>query len=131
MGGLLFGSGCAEERPSQNTSERPTAEEREHERRQDLHFRAIGQEPGWFVEVTSDTLRFAWAYGKHTVTTPQFSKETDAGRILYRAETDRGPVRVVAEPEQCTDPMNGRLFSHTVTVTLAGDTHTGCGSPFP
>jgi uncharacterized membrane protein len=94
-----------------------------------LQFRAIGQEPGWFVEVTDDSLRFAWAYGQHRVSAPRPTKETDEGRITYTAATDRGPVRVVARPRRCTDPMNGRVFSHTVTVTLAGDTHTGCGHP--
>jgi uncharacterized membrane protein len=94
-----------------------------------LQFRAIGQEPGWVVEVTADSLRFAWAYGQHRVSAPRPTKETDEGRIVYAAATDRGPVRVVARPRRCTDPMNGRVFSHTVTVTLAGDTHTGCGHP--
>lgn len=100
-------------------------------RRSGLQFRAIGQEPGWIVEVTDDSLRFAWAYGQHEVITPRFSTETDVGRIVYTAETDRGTVRVVAESQRCADSMNGRLFSHTVTVTLAGDTHTGCGRPLP
>ncbi len=108
----------------------PQTESRE-EQRPGMQFRAIGQEPGWLVEVTSDSLRFTWAYGQHEVTAPRPDRETDAGRILYTAETDRGTVRVEAKPQQCTDPMNGRLFSHTVTVTLAGDTHTGCGRPLP
>lgn len=94
-----------------------------------MEFRAIGQEPGWFVEVTDDSLRFVWAYGQHRVSAPRPTKETDEGRIVYTAPTDRGPVRVVARPRRCTDPMNGRVFSHTVNVTLAGDTHRGCGGP--
>ncbi len=94
-----------------------------------LQFRAVGQEPGWIVEVTDDSLRFAWAYGRREVTVSQFATDTDAERMLYRADTDRGPLRVVARPQYCTDPMNGRLFSHTVTVTLAADVHTGCGAP--
>jgi len=94
-----------------------------------LQFRAIGQEPGWFVAVTDDSLRFAWAYGQHKVAAPEPAKETNEGRIVYTADTDRGPVRVIARPRRCTDPMKGRVFSHTVTVTLAGDTHTGCGHP--
>jgi len=109
----------------------PQTEGKENGTHQGLQFRAIGQEPGWLVEVTDDSLRFAWAYGQHEVTAPRFRKETDAGRILYMAETNRGTVRIVANPQQCTDPMNGRLFSHTVTVTLVGDTHTGCGHPLP
>jgi len=83
------------------------------------------------VEVTDDSLRFAWAYGQHEVTTSRFNKKREAGRMIYRGETRRGTVRVVAEPQDCTDPMNGRLFSRTVTVTLAGDIHTGCGHPRP
>ena len=108
----------------------PQSERREGQH-PDLQFRAVGQEPGWLIEVTDDSLRFAWDYGQHEVILSRFSKKTDAGRIIYRAETGRGPVRIVAEPQHCTDPMNGRLFSHTVTVTLAGDTHTGCGHLLP
>lgn len=109
----------------------PQTESREKKQRPGMQFRAIGQEPGWLLEVTNDSLRFTWAYGQHEVTAARPNRETDAGRILYTAETDRGTVRVEAKPQQCTDPMNGRLFSHTVTVTLAGDTHTGCGRPLP
>ena len=103
--------------------------EQQDEHPPDLQFRAVGQEPGWIVEVTDDSLRFAWAYGQRAVTAAQFVTDTDDERMVYRADTDRGPLRVEAEPKYCTDPMNGRLFSHTVTVTLAGDTHTGCGHP--
>jgi len=109
----------------------PQTERPEDKRRPGLQFRAVGQEPGWIVEATDDSLRFAWAYAQREVTTSQFAVETDDGRIVYRGATDRGSVRVVAQPRYCTDPMNGRLFSHTVTVTLAGDTHTGCGHPRP
>ncbi|WP_232798227.1 COG3650 family protein [Salinibacter altiplanensis] len=109
----------------------PTPKRREDDRHPGLRFRATGQEPGWIVEVTEDRLRFAWAYAQHEVTTSQFDEETDGGRIVYEADTDRGPVRVVATPQYCTDPMSGRLFSHTVTVTLDGDLHAGCGHPTP
>ena len=103
--------------------------ERQDEHPPGLQFRAVGQEPGWIVEVTDDSLRFAWAYGQREVTTSRFSTDADDERILYGADTDRGPLRVVVRPQYCTDPMSGRLFSHTVTVTLAGDSHTGCGHP--
>jgi len=109
----------------------PQTGRREEERRSALQFRAIGQEPGWIVEVTDDSLRFAWAYGQREVTTSRFSTKTDTARTVYTAQTDRGPVRVVAKPQYCTDPMNGRLFSHTVTVTFDGDVHSGCGHPLP
>jgi len=101
------------------------------EEHSDMQFRAIGQEPGWLLEISDDSLRFAWSYGQHEVTASRPERDTSAGRILYVAETDRGTVHVEAKPQECTDPMNGRLFSHTVTVTLTGDTHTGCGRPVP
>ncbi len=117
-----------DDRRLENCTLAPQTEQKD-EHPPDLQFRAVGQEPGWIVEVTDDSLRFAWAYAQREVTTSQFVTDTDDERMLYGAHTDRGPLRVVARPQYCTDPMSGRLFSHTVTVTLAGDTHTGCGHP--
>lgn len=109
----------------------PQTENRRESQRPGVQFRAVGQEPGWLLEVAADSLRFTWAYGQHEVTAPEPERETEGGRILYTAEADRGTVRVVAKPQQCTDPMNGRLFTHTVTVMLSGDKHTGCGRRMP
>jgi uncharacterized membrane protein len=100
-------------------------------RRRGVQFRAVGQEPGWLVEVYDDRLRFLWAYGQHEVTVPRAGADSaaEAGRTVYRGTTDRGPLRIVAEERRCTDVMSGEGFSHTVTVTFDGRTYAGCGRP--
>lgn len=121
---VLFGGGCAE----QETDQRLVGERTDS---LPSHFRALGQEPGWLLEVFGDSLRFAWAYGKQEVATSRFRAQMDTGRVVYTGATDRGTVRVVADPRPCTDPMSGKAFSHTVTVTLDDDSHSGCGRPLP
>jgi uncharacterized membrane protein len=90
-----------------------------------LLFRGVGQEPGWTVEVRADSLRFVGDYGQWTLSVPRSAVAVDsaAERTVYR--TDR--LEVVVVPDACRDVMSGEPFSHTVTVTVDGDTYRGCG----
>ena len=98
-------------------------------RRRGVQFRAIGQEPGWLIEVTADSLQVEWNYGQQVASGGRI--ETDgspsSGGIHYRAKTDQGSVQVEAVERRCVDPMNGDAFPLTVTVRLATDTLSGCG----
>ena len=90
-----------------------------------LLFRGVGQEPGWTVEVRADSLHFSGDYGQRTRRVPRSAVAVDstAERTVYRADR----LEVVVEPDACTDVMSGEPFSHTVTVTVDGDTYRGCG----
>ncbi len=101
----------------------------EDARQRGVAFRAVGNEPGWVLEIVPErSLRLLYAYGEEEATTPVPEPVTDAtGRTTYHAVTEAHDLRVVVEDRPCADTMSGERFEATVTVTLGGDTLRGCG----
>ena len=100
------------------------------ELRRDRDFRAIGQEPGWQLEIRMGAdMRLTYDYGKGTAVTPAARVEVDSssGTRIFHAVDGGNDLRVVIVPVRCTDSMSGRPFTATVTVTLNGQTFRGCG----
>ena len=100
----------------------------------DRDYRAIGQEPGWRLEVRKGKeIVFIYAYGESRAVTPAPRPETDAetGARTYRAVTEASDLRVTIAPTACTDAMSGKPFETTVTVTLNDTAYHGCGGPLP
>ena len=96
----------------------------------DRDFRAIGQEPGWQLELRKGSdIRFTYDYGKGTAVTPAPKPLVDAsnGTRTYHAVTEANDLEVVIVPVTCADSMSGKQFSATVTVTLNGKPYRGCG----
>jgi uncharacterized membrane protein len=140
MLGVLF-IGCAE-RPSASSTESAASTDSleargaakraatwQAARRRGVQFRAIGQEPGWLVEVTADSLQVEWKYGQQMASGPraEVGAAPSNAPLRYVAETEEGPVQVKAVERRCVDPMNGDAFPLTVTVRVAADTLAGCG----
>ena len=103
----------------------------ELERTQD--FSAVGQEPGWWLEVQQGkSLRLLWAYGEKRVTIPAPSGTRDsAGTVTYQAKTDSLDLRIVVTQASCTDAMSGKPYPMAVTVTVNTQALKGCGEPQP
>lgn len=96
----------------------------------DRDFRALGQEPGWQLEIRKGAeMRLTYDYGAGTAVTPAARVQIDptSGTRTYHAVTEANDLRVVIVPVACTDTMSGRPFSATVSVTLNGRTLRGCG----
>lgn len=96
----------------------------------DRDFRALGQEPGWELEIHKGAvIRLTYDYGKGTAVTPASRAQVDSrtGTRTYHAVTKANDLRVEIVPVACTDSMSGRSFSTTVSVTLNGRTFRGCG----
>ncbi len=96
----------------------------------DRDFRAIGQEPGWQLEIRQGAeMRFTYDYGKGSAVTPASPVRVDSstGTRTYQAVTEANDLRVEIVPVACTDAMSGRSFAATVTVTLNGRSFRGCG----
>ena len=140
--GTLLVLGCTERRSTPSSSESATstdtakatgADKRDRTwqeaRRRGVQFRAIGQEPGWLIEVTAESLQVEWNYGQQVASGKRIEMggSPSSGDVHYRAKTDQGPVQVEAVERRCVDPMNGDAFPLTVTVRLATDTLSGCG----
>ena len=96
----------------------------------DRDFRAIGQEPGWQLEIRMGSeMRFTYDYGKGSAVTPAARAELDAktGTRTFHATAEANDLRVEIVPVGCEDSMSGKPFPATVTVTLNDRSFRGCG----
>lgn len=101
----------------------------ERARRAGVDVRAVGQEPGWYVEITHGSGLFAVLdYGQDTLRLPApRPEEGPGGERVYRVDTGEYDLAVVLEERECRDVMNGMLFPLTVTLRLDGRELRGCG----
>ena len=112
-------AGCLE-----NPAETPWAEAR----RLGVTFRAVGQEPGWTLDIRDgDRIHFVYAYGEHEVTMPAPAPRVADGQTVYDARTPAHALTVTITDEACRDAMSGQPFPATVTVQLDGEAYQGCG----
>ncbi len=96
----------------------------------DRDFRAVGQEPGWQLEIRNGSeMRLTYDDGKGTAVTPAPRTQLDAqtGTRTLHAQTEANDLRVEIVPVACSDSTSGKAFTATVTVTLNGRTFRGCG----
>lgn len=101
----------------------------EEARRAGVDVRAVGQEPGWYVEITrGDGLLAVVDYGQDTLRAPAPEpEEGPGGERVYRVATAEHELAVVLEERECRDAMNGMLHPLTVTLRLDGRELRGCG----
>ncbi|WP_176466210.1 MliC family protein [Aliifodinibius salipaludis] len=95
-----------------------------------VDFRALGQEPGWFLELQKENqLKYVGNYGEDTliVESPEPEADSQDKRTVYRAESAQQTLELVIEDTPCTDIMSGFDFPQTVRVTVDGETYRGCG----
>ena len=92
-------------------------------------FRAIGQEPGWVIDVgqgDSPTLHAQLDYGKRTVDVAQATSLS--GLLGFAGKTSDGTkVRLVLDRTECVDTMSGEKFPVDAKLEVAGNTYRGCG----
>lgn len=130
---LLVGiSACSAREP---TPEDPVAREQKLAKNDVWHaaklrgvaFRAIGQEPGWLLEITNgEEILVVTDYGQRREAFPYVEPREDkvARKTIFQIDAD---TRVLIEGKSCTDSMSGESFEATVTATLGGKTYKGCG----
>jgi len=93
-----------------------------------IDFRALGQEPGWYLEIDAeDRMTLVHAYGEKRASVPTPPPARDGETIRYRADTEAARLDVTIVHRTCFDSMSGARFPHTVTVTVDGRELHGCG----
>ena len=98
----------------------------------DRDFRAVGQEPGWQLEIRMGSeMRFTYDYGEGSAVTPAARAVLDArtGTRSFHARTEANDLRIEIVPVKCEDAMSGKPYPATVTVTLNDRSFRGCGEP--
>lgn len=98
-------------------------------RERGVEFRAVGQEPGWVVEIGSEQLTVLTNYAADTLVAdvPVPVMDSTTWTTSYRVSADNVDVRVDIRDEPCADTMSGERFSATVTLELNGTVLHGCG----
>jgi len=95
-----------------------------------VDFRAIGNEPGWNLEIIMrDRIVFVGNYGqnryKFITTGPSIDQQ--ARTTVYEVQNDTHEMSVIIVGRRCRDTMSGEAFETTVTVILDGKKYQGCG----
>lgn len=91
-------------------------------------FRAIGNEPGWILEITSDKeVWFLTNLGQdktHFEVTESFS---DYSSTEYKMYSKNNTLHVRIENQRCQDTMVERVYESTVYINFDGVNMKGCG----
>jgi uncharacterized membrane protein/membrane-bound inhibitor of C-type lysozyme len=94
-----------------------------------VEFRAIGQEPGWMVEVDPEQIDLKYDYGQSTVVLPNPGREPgpDAGSFGWYARGEGHELDISVREQACSDPMSGEAFDLSVEASIDGRQLEGCG----
>ena len=93
----------------------------------DIAFRAVGNEPGWWVEVGSGatpTIRAELDYGERSVEAT--GRVTDDGFAGEAADGSAVALSIRREP--CSDGMSGEAFEAAAELRVGDRTYRGCGA---
>lgn len=112
----------------------PSSDPWERARQAGAVFRAIGQEPGWLLEIKDNgRLHLLLDYGETEITTPIGSLTIDYVQRTrtYRTLSPTSPFQlmVIIREQVCHDAMSGEGFSMAVAINVGdhGRTYAGCG----
>ncbi len=89
-------------------------------------FRAIGNAPGWYLEIAED--------GAKTVLVTEYGNEKyelDLGKAFRSSQSTRykikGFIDILIENKRCNDSMTGKSFESSVSIKLNKKRYKGCG----
>lgn len=100
----------------------------EDARSRGIEFRALGNEPGWFLEVDNERwMRLFYANAERMVSVPVPAAVRPGEAAMLTSDADGHSVRVEIVVRECSDTMSDERFPATVTVTLDGMLLHGCG----
>ena len=97
---------------------------------QKRNFRAVGNEPGWYLELTAgEQVVFVGDYGNitHTFVTPEPLVNQHERTTSYKIQDAQHDLKILIDGRSCNDSMSGETFETTVTVTLDRKEYRGCG----
>ena len=102
----------------------------EHAKLNGADFRAIGNEPGWHLEIHSQSkIVLVTNYGseQYEFDLPEPEADTTASTTLYKVNQDGQELSLTILGEPCSDSMSGERFESSVEVVFNGQTLQGCG----
>lgn len=91
-------------------------------------FRAVGQEPGWYVEVDggdAPAMRLFLDYGERQIAFERTTVMPDP--LGFRGVRGEVAAELRLYPEQCADGMSGVVFAVRAELIVNGAEYSGCG----
>jgi len=102
----------------------------EHAKLNGVDFRALGNEPGWYMEISNkQDILLVTDYGQRTYRFPSsiIKSEPNDRTTIYSASSNDNVIEVVIKGDPCRDSMSGEAFAATVSVVVNDKRYTGCG----
>ena len=91
-------------------------------------FRAIGQEPGWLLEITNgEEILLITDYGQNRNSYPYVEPIVNEEERRTHFVLESFGVTVEIRGEHCTDVMSGEEFEVSVTIIMKEKRLEGCG----
>lgn len=93
-----------------------------------IAFRAVGNEPGWWVEVGSGAapaMNAVLDYGERSL---EIARAQPGGNGYSGSTADGVAVRLSIERRACEDGMSGEAFDARAELRVGDNTYTGCGA---
>ncbi len=94
-----------------------------------VDFRAVGNEPGWLLELAGDQVVLETDYGtsRYEFRTPPADVDVAARLTRYQVVENGQELSLELKGQRCTDTMSGEIFPTRVSITLNGRILRGCG----
>jgi len=109
---------------------KPTQVVREAVQLRGVDFRAVGNEPGWSLEIDhGGSILFINNYGddQHVFSTPEPVVNQQSGTRIYLVQDIEHTMTIILRDQPCHDDMSGEPFDTTVTLIFDGKRLKGCG----
>ncbi|MDH3915303.1 MAG: MliC family protein [Chromatiales bacterium] len=95
-----------------------------------VDFRALGNEPGWTLEIDEGhgvVLVTDYGQTRHAFGPPERLAVEDAGRTVYQVSNGQEELEAVLLDSPCRDDMSGEPYPVQVRLVLSGRSYRGCG----
>lgn len=94
-----------------------------------VDFRAVGQEPGWMIDIyTGGRIVALLDYGETIVEFPRGEPSYPSeGATRFESQADGHSLSITYRRFPCEDAMSGEAYPAAVEVVVDGRTLNGCG----
>ncbi|MBI1185736.1 MAG: hypothetical protein GC206_00075 [Alphaproteobacteria bacterium] len=97
-------------------------------RQRGVAFRAVGNEPGWLLDLFADRFELSYDYGNTTLAAPLPAPSAHSeGVTRYDVSAEGRALAILIRRTPCQDVMSGEMFPATVSVSVGDQTLQGCG----
>ena len=104
----------------------------EHAKLNGADFRAVGNEPGWHMEISNKhdiVLVFDYGQSRFQFENATITASPEDRRTSYLADNGTNRIEVILLGKSCQDTMADEDYETTVTVILDERELNGCGRP--